>query len=150
MKLSIPSIVFAALFPAAPAHGTLRGTGLDKISESTRALQGPPDGDTPATEIVCDDYDGVAYGLCNSYCEARDCDDDPDRPGCAVVKAKFEKLTEDNLPCDGDGPACAALNESCKVGQGDCCENLGKFFTLSILISKHISYSHSYDESFYV
>ena len=50
---------------------------------------------------------------------ARDCDQkDPPGPGCDVVKAKFVELTEgDNLPCDA--PACAALNESCKVGQGD-------------------------------
>ena len=133
MKLSIPAIVFAALLTAAPAHGTLRGTGLDKISESTRALQGPPDGDTPATEIVCDDYDGVAYGLCNSYCEARDCDDDPDRSGCAVVKDKFLELTgEDNLPCD-----CLAKFQLCE-GPGDCCEPYCKFFTLSILIQTHL------------
>ena len=141
MKLSIPSIVLAALFTAAPAHGTLRDTGLDKISESTRALQGPPDGDTPATEIVCDDYDGVAYGLCNSYCEARDCDQkDPPGPGCDVVKLKFKELTgEDNLPCDA--PVCAVLGEPCggTPGLNDCCEGLCKFFTLSILISKHIS-----------
>ena len=141
MKLSIPSIVLAALFTAAPAHGTLRGTGLDKLSESTRALKGrPPDGDTPATEQVCVGYDGVAYGLCNSYCEARDCDDDPDRSGCAVVKDKFLELTgEDNLPCDA--PVCAVLGEPCggTPGLNDCCEGLCKFFTLSILISKHIS-----------
>ncbi len=36
-----------------------------------------PDGQTPAEESVCDGFGltGKAWGLCNAYCEAMDCDD---------------------------------------------------------------------------
>jgi len=33
-----------------------------------------PDGQTPAEETVCDHESGAAFGLCNAYCEAMDCD----------------------------------------------------------------------------
>jgi len=33
-----------------------------------------PDETTPAEETVCDLYEGAAFGLCNAYCEAMDCD----------------------------------------------------------------------------
>ena len=33
-----------------------------------------PDGLTPSEETVCDRYEGNAFGLCNAYCEAMDCD----------------------------------------------------------------------------
>lgn len=39
------------------------------------ALAKTPDGRTPAEETVCDGEVGAAYGLCNAYCEAMDCDD---------------------------------------------------------------------------
>ena len=41
-----------------------------------------PDGQTPATETACELESGAAFGLCNAYCEAMDCDllydDDPE------------------------------------------------------------------------
>jgi hypothetical protein len=62
-----------------------------------------PDGETPAMEHVCDGYAGAAYGLCNAYCEAMDCDDDPnaDQEACDKVEDKFEARTGKNIPCGG-------------------------------------------------
>ena len=36
-----------------------------------------PDGETPATETICETwgFQGKLQGLCNAYCEAMDCDD---------------------------------------------------------------------------
>ena len=51
-----------------------------------------PDGDPPAVEIVCDDFWGAAWGLCNAYCEAMDCDGfDPlaSANACDRVAAQF-------------------------------------------------------------
>ena len=36
-----------------------------------------PDGKTPAEETVCEGLSGAAFGLCNAYCEAMDCDGEP-------------------------------------------------------------------------
>ncbi len=62
-----------------------------------------PDGETPAEEHVCDGYRGAAFGLCNAYCEAMDCDDDPnaDQDACDKVEDKFEARTGKDIPCGG-------------------------------------------------
>src|SRR5260221_520465 len=38
------------------------------------ALAQTPDGMPPARETICDNESGAAFGLCNAYCEAMDCD----------------------------------------------------------------------------
>ncbi|MCP4264386.1 MAG: hypothetical protein GY777_02225 [Candidatus Brocadiaceae bacterium] len=47
------------------------------------------------TPTVCDDLKGKAYGLCNAYCEALDCDWDPNASGraCEALTRlpRFEK-----------------------------------------------------------
>jgi len=60
-----------------------------------------PDGETPAVEDVCEGYAGQAYGLCNAYCEAMDCDGEPraSEKACARVQANFENKTGEILPC---------------------------------------------------
>jgi hypothetical protein len=81
-----------------------------------------PDGVTPAMEDVCDPYTGAAYGLCTSYCEAMDCDDNPraSQKACTQVAAKFKARTGQAMPC---GACPAGLVEppygvdfSCKRG----------------------------------
>lgn len=73
-----------------------------------------PDGDTPAEEDVCDDLHGAAFGLCNAYCEALDCDSDEgydQHPNaCETVLAKFLNRTGTNgPPCD----PCIGFEEPC-------------------------------------
>jgi hypothetical protein len=69
------------------------------------------DGFTPAEEEVCDIFSGAAFGLCNAYCEAMDCEllDDGDEltspnasaTACLKVKDNFIKITGlGALPCD--------------------------------------------------
>jgi hypothetical protein len=60
---------------------------LARRSPTARAPRKPlfvrstPDGETPSEETFCTDYykgvSGRLYGLCNSYCEAMDCDTHP-------------------------------------------------------------------------
>ena len=69
-----------------------------------------PDGQTPAEETVCDPLSGAAFGLCNAYCEAMDCelldDGDPETSpsaspkACYRVKNNFIKVTGEVPPCD--------------------------------------------------
>jgi len=65
-----------------------------------------PDGQTPALETVCSGLSGAAFGLCNAYCEAQDCDVH-DRPSCDQLRANFARVTGSPVfPCDprcGDG-----------------------------------------------
>jgi len=65
-----------------------------------------PDGVTPAEETVCDGLVGAAFGLCNAYCEAQDCDIlDPQRESCELLRENFERITgAGNFPCDDGGP----------------------------------------------
>ena len=69
-----------------------------------------PDGLPPALETVCDAETGAAYGHCNAYCEAMDCelanDGDPSTEphasanACAKVRAKFQQATGRDVPCE--------------------------------------------------
>ena len=90
-----------------------------------------PDGATPAEESVCTDagLTGAAFGLCNAYCEAQDCDIlDPQRESCELLRENFERITGTwNFPCDcgngvleGDeecemGVACAHSGQNCSA-----------------------------------
>ncbi len=84
------------------------------------ALGGPvfgqtPDGDTPAVETVCDRLTGAAFGLCNAYCEAQDCDVH-ERESCERLRDNFERKTGSRFfPCD---PLfCEGLSGSlCRAG----------------------------------
>lgn len=70
-----------------------------------------PDGKPPSQETVCDMESGAAFGLCNAYCEAMDCDSPNHRAsdqGCEQVKANFEKKTGRPLPCESACPCFSA------------------------------------------
>jgi hypothetical protein len=61
-----------------------------------------PDGVTPADEAICDLESGAAYGLCNAYCEAMDCDGDQTHASataCQRVQDRFTQKTGRDLPC---------------------------------------------------
>ncbi|HEY0142133.1 MAG TPA: hypothetical protein VGF48_14635 [Thermoanaerobaculia bacterium] len=77
------------------------------------ALARTPDGKTPSQETICDNEQGAAYGLCNAYCEAMDCDDPNQRAsdqGCAAVKANYERKTgRPFLPCEVGCPCIDQL-----------------------------------------
>lgn len=75
------------------------------------ALAQTPDGETPAEETVCDDESGAAFGLCNAYCEAMDCEsDDPQASAnaCTRVGDKFEQITGRIPPCEISCPCFTA------------------------------------------
>jgi hypothetical protein len=78
---------------------------------------GTPDHMPPALETVCDMEQGAAYGHCNAYCEAMDCDlandGDPltqphaSATACAKVRAKFQQTTGRDVPCEVTCPCNA-------------------------------------------
>jgi hypothetical protein len=61
-----------------------------------------PDFMTPSAETICDMESGAAFGLCNAYCEAMDCelanDNDPltepkaSANACSKVRGKFDSF----------------------------------------------------------
>jgi hypothetical protein len=69
-----------------------------------------PDFMTPSVETICDMESGAAFGLCNAYCEAMDCelanDNDPltepkaSANACSKVRGKFMQFTGRDLPCE--------------------------------------------------
>lgn len=54
-----------------------------------------------ANATVCADYSGRAFGLCNAYCEATDCDEDPnaDQNACDSLYDNFMDATGEEPPC---------------------------------------------------
>ena len=72
-----------------------------------------PDGKTPSVETVCDNEQGAAFGLCNAYCEAKDCGD-PNQTStnrsCNNLREHFEELTGRPMPCDVSCP-CSGMVE---------------------------------------
>lgn len=78
------------------------------------ALASTPDGVTPSRETVCDSLSGAAFGLCNAYCEAMDCDSPAPHAsptGCSRVKANFTRITGQAMfPCDITCPCSTGQN----------------------------------------
>jgi hypothetical protein len=73
------------------------------------AVAQTPDGETPAEEAVCDNETGAAFGLCNAYCEAMDCEsDDPQasETACGKIRDKFTQITGRDLPCEVPQVTC--------------------------------------------
>ena len=69
---------------------------------TSAVLAQTPDGETPAEETVCDGESGAAYGLCNAYCEAMDCESDEphaSETACSKVADKFAQITGRDVPC---------------------------------------------------
>jgi hypothetical protein len=87
--------LMAGMMIGLPAHALAYGDGT-------------PDEQPPAEELPCDaaGLRGAAYGLCIAYCEANDCEIQPDKTACDRLRANYAKLTgEDLFPCDKGGPA---------------------------------------------
>lgn len=87
--------------------------GLGLLAASIPALAQTPDGQPPSVETVCDGQTGAAYGLCNAYCEAMDCDSpDPQASAtaCGRVRTNYTRITGQPLPCDVTCPCGASLS----------------------------------------
>src|SRR5262245_6636164 len=72
------------------------------LFRGSSGLAQTPDRGAPAEETVCDGQVGAAFGLCNAYCEAMDCDTDSPQASataCDAVFRGFEKLTGTPPPC---------------------------------------------------
>jgi hypothetical protein len=66
-----------------------------------QAVAKTPDGETPAEEDVCVAEEGVAYGLCNAYCEAMDCDSEypqASKTACTRVLELYKEHNNDFEP----------------------------------------------------
>lgn len=83
-----------------------------------------PDAQTPSQESVCDGLSGAAFGLCNAYCEAQDCDVH-ERPSCERLRRNFLRVTGSSIfPCDarcGDG-VVNQEEEECDDGNNESCD----------------------------
>jgi hypothetical protein len=95
-----------------------------------------PDGETPAQEDVCDDEKGAAFGLCNAYCEAMDCDSDnpnANSKACDRVKANYTRITgEDRFPCEALECPCYTAEQLQAAGPiNQCGENFPGFPNLA-------------------
>lgn len=61
------------------------------------------DGMTPSEETICDAEVGKAFGFCNAYCEAMDCDSEfanASDKACFKVEDKFFEVAGRDLPCE--------------------------------------------------
>jgi hypothetical protein len=81
------------------------GTGVSRANT--------PDGVTPSRETVCDSQSGAAYGLCNAYCEAMDCDSPAPQASptaCSRVRNNYTRITGQALfPCEVTCPCTQSL-----------------------------------------
>lgn len=85
------------------AHLTLAVALLLICTGTGAALAQTPDGMPPANETICNGESGAAFGLCNAYCEAMDCElDEPQASAtaCSRVRTKFQNITGHDLPCE--------------------------------------------------
>ncbi len=78
-----------------------------------------PDGQPPSKENPCAGLSKAAFGICNAYCEAQDCDVHP-RPSCETLRKNFQKATgQSKFPCDrvACGDSAPTCNGDCPQGQ---------------------------------
>lgn len=70
-----------------------------------------PDGEPPSEENVCDPWSGEsqAFGLCNAYCEAMDCDSPDVKASERACERKFMQF----MQLTGEAPPCTGLSCPC-------------------------------------
>jgi hypothetical protein len=102
--------------------------GLVFFFSNGLAFAQTPDGDTPSVELVCDGQVGAAFGLCNAYCEAMDCDyvtPQASEKACNKVLDRFTQLSGAMPPCEMEAMHCGNgvyepdLGEECDDGNDD-------------------------------
>jgi hypothetical protein len=71
-----------------------------------------PDGRPPAGETICSGLSCIAFGLCNTSCDAQDCDA-PARPSCPALRKAFEGVNGSE-----DSPCHASCGKG-KIGPGE-------------------------------
>jgi hypothetical protein len=76
------------------------------------------DGVTPAVEQDCEGLEGAAFGLCNAYCEALDCDDQLEpMNACESLRSNyFKKTGASAFPCD---QTCPEVPDPTCSGRGE-------------------------------
>lgn len=87
-------------------------TLLGMLLPSLASALGTPDGLPPPMEHICDAEKGAAFGLCNAYCQAMDCDSETPSASdtaCQKVSDKFMQIVGRPVPC----------SESCPMYQND-------------------------------
>lgn len=91
--------------------GTVTSAGTGGLRPRTAAGNGTPDGQTPADEEVCEGLESRAFGLCNAFCEAQDCDGEgAGKESCDQLRLNFARLTEETrFPCENVGGCIQAL-----------------------------------------
>ena len=101
---------------------------------SGAALAQTPDGMPPALETVCDMETGAAYGLCNAYCEAMDCESanaQASATACSKVRAKFENITGHDVPCAASCPCTTIPQFNAVLANVNNCVDLGSVVLVS-------------------
>jgi len=81
----------------------MTATMLAVLSFAPMSLAQTADGETPAEETVCDEFNGAMYGLCVAYCEAMDCQHGD---WLATDEACERVLTNYMTHSDGEMPPC--------------------------------------------
>jgi len=72
-----------------------------------------PDGKPPSEETVCDVFQGAAFGLCNAFCEAMDCDDPAHKASDTACQAVLENFQ--NKSGKPEPPCCQDARLLCQV-----------------------------------
>ena len=75
-------------------------------------------------QSACDGESGAAYGLCNAYCEAMDCDGAPQasQNACDKVASKYTNIAGLTMPCEAVSE-CQSSNDC--PGTEDCLMDAG-------------------------
>ena len=105
---------------------------------ASAALAQTPDGETPAEETVCNGETGAAYGLCNAYCEAMDCESNnpsASETACSKVQTKFLQITGRDLPCEVPQVTCPCNDPAVNQIFADAVAGLRVILSCSILSS---------------
>ncbi|CAB9511287.1 expressed unknown protein [Seminavis robusta] len=105
---------------------------------SVAHAQGTPDDLPPALETWCDQYHGRDFGLCNSYCEAQDCEaPDADKNSCDGLREKFLARTgETRFPCEPSRCPCwdsieALVGDDLLIGDSNVFDNGAQSYSLA-------------------
>jgi len=90
---------------------------------------------TPKEFGPCADQVGPAYGLCNAYCEALNCDDSEHRnaseKACRRLEEHYRNITGQEFPCKDENQAVEQETAVCPTWSADELNAVGTTFPYS-------------------
>ena len=94
------------------------------VALGSTAFAQTQDEETPAEELICEGLEGAAFGLCNEYCEAQDCNPFDPTKSCSQLLRNYQKNTGYLVPSNACAQVCFIEGLQCAESRKEDCDSL--------------------------